>query len=135
MVALDLRRHDSRRNRTASADGGPTGQPCPPLVVSGNDVSGGCLVEDMTGWMTLVGAGYCPVTFDIRIEADTDFYAVDPVANCNYPWTSRQACTDDANPTEVRPWLGTRSPRGLYVCMEHNGTTTAPDFRSPSSPR
>jgi hypothetical protein len=95
------------------------GEPCPELVVEGNDVSGGCLIEDMDGSFSINSFGV-PVlsygaSFDIRIDAVGKMYAVNQEME-NWGGYPRRPCESKG---EVLPWGGAAVPTTLELCIEN----------------
>lgn len=90
--------------------------PCPQVSVSGNQVSGGCLIEDFEGTFTLHNfdgsvMGHYESTFDLVVDADGDGFAINPSVDPADQFSpSREAC-DEVDGT-VRPWMVTITSQG-----------------------
>jgi hypothetical protein len=86
---------------------GTTGQVCSAVVLSGNTVTGGCLIENIDGTF-LVAEGSqvttsCYGSYDIRVNGDASvYYAVNQWFDCGY---NINPCTDDIT-GETIPWPG-----------------------------
>jgi hypothetical protein len=87
---------------------GTTGAPCPAVSLSGNSVSGGCLVEDMDGTWELEADGVryaiCPLSFDFRSAYGGQMYAINQTGgSCS--GFQRVPCTDNTTGEKI-PWPG-----------------------------
>ena len=96
---------------------------CPPVSVSGNTVSGGCLITNVTGPVTINWAytpQQCQARFDIRIDYGGSFYASDPsIHSCSgsgYPAMYKE-CENSAG--VGNPWPGsmTGTASGITATM------------------
>jgi hypothetical protein len=97
---------------------------CPNVQASGSTVTGGCLVEDMAGTFDLVAGGYtfatdCYTTFDMRVEGDSDYWAVDNTTSCTMNSTpnGRQECRDSSG--AARPWPSGPTSGTMNICLEY----------------
>lgn len=101
-----------------------TGEPCPELQVSGNTVTGGCLVEQISGPWEVWAGGWpvesCSSAFGIRIDAVGNFYGVNTSASCSQLW--RKACQEEATGEQIL-WPGALSgpwgPPAMGMCVEN----------------
>jgi len=99
---------------------GITEQLCPAVQISGNTVTGGCLVEDMEGSYNIQTENWFYSTcgdssMDLRIGPDARAVAVNQQVNC-VP-LGRQACRDDST-GEVKPWTTGTWRTTLNWCLE-----------------
>lgn len=87
---------------------GTTGTPCPAVSLSGNTVTGGCLVEDVAGEWTLMAGptpvATCPLTFDFRVAGGGGLYVVNQDGGICSGF-QRRPCLDDVT-GETIPWRG-----------------------------
>jgi hypothetical protein len=100
---------------TASADGWTvydpiSGEPCNALTVNGNNIGGGCLVEDFAGdFRVTVPSPYqnhwFTSTFDMRVDSAGAFYAVDQTTWATYGGTTLTHCRDAVSGAPT-PWPG-----------------------------
>jgi hypothetical protein len=118
------------------------GDPCPQVQVSGNTVTGGCLVENYEGTWEVNPGGYtvteCPLTFDLRVSTDafyydfqTKVYAVNFLSGvCT--GIQRRPCTDPATGATI-PWSGAAS-FGAPFFLENHGIALNMCVESPGNP-
>lgn len=85
------------------------GESCSEVSLEGNDVVGGCRVEDFEGSFSIYAylpapyyLGTYEATFDLVVDSAGEGYAVDPVVAATGPWLSRVAC--DETDYSPRPW-------------------------------
>lgn len=95
-----------------------TEEACTELTLSGTEVTGGCLIEDMEGEFTILTAGtifnHFNATFDMRIDSAGNFYAVDQFVWVNSGF-SRQQCDDPISHDPI-PWEGS-AIGGMHMTM------------------
>ena len=86
---------------------GDTEQLCPDVEIDVRTVTGGCLVEGLEGpWEVWAGnmlIDVCSSEFDMRVDGEGNFYAVNTFASCGA--LARKACVDEGSSERV-PWLG-----------------------------
>ena len=106
---------------TASIYDSETGGLCPNVSLSGNTVSGGCLVDDVDGTWVMMNPHYnppvvdagCTLSFDFRVDGvGTTLYAVNQSNSCGT--IGRVACTDNTTGQKI-PWPGTVGWVGVLV--------------------
>jgi hypothetical protein len=101
-------------------DGNTWGE-CPELVVKSNQVSGGCLIEDMHGEFVVAPSTYAwrfAGSYDIRMGPDGHAYTVNhQIGSTTY--TGFDDCSDAG---KTVPWAMTpgefESPTSVQVCLE-----------------
>jgi hypothetical protein len=103
-----------------------SGTVCSATQLSGNTVTGGCLIEDMSGtWQVAAyyGGQYhitnnCTGSFDIRIDGFGNFYATDQALHCT-GWSQHQACKDSVT-GETIPWAsgGQGANKQMPICYQ-----------------
>lgn len=100
-----------------AASGVPVGTVCPAVQISGNTVTGGCLIQAMQGpWLLAQGSDIftsCTAFFSFRIDGSaTVVYAINQTASC--AGLPRRECRDDSTGQKI-PWPNPQ----MSMCIEH----------------
>lgn len=96
---------------------GTTGQVCPAVTLSGNTVTGGCLIQHVEGMLGLFdaqGNGFdsCSTSLNLRMDGSGLAYAVNQYVICNWPITQ---CKDSITGQTI-PWLAQN--HSMPICLQ-----------------